>query len=468
MKTMKTKMIGTILAALCLFAVFAETGTYASAASSAQVYSAVSAKLPIVTYAAPLSGSSKVYAYTDSSLRVKETAYYIDSFLDTIVITQLSSDGKAVLVSYPGTSTIRSKWFSADDILGISTVSVVAYTSTKAPTTYMMGSSSSVRTVGYIDVRDNCVKLGTRRVGSVDYDVTIYPVPMKTVNSVNRISYRIALVPTAAAGAPSATVAATVSTDFSCWNMVSPNASSTPLIITANTSWTASSNVSWLDLSSFSGSGSATVTLYVAANTSSARSGAITIKAGSATKTVTVNQPAGASTTVVLPQPGSFKVLSVPRYAQSGQSWSSASMGGTTVSSIGCAVCSVAMLEAYKKNPAITPSDIVARSGQLNSSGAMVWKVAGIATPSVKYATEAQYAKAIYDQINNDNPVIVQYDFRMHYVIAYGYQGVAKDAYGNPVVRYSNILIRDPASDNLQTLDQFVAKYGISGLLYYR
>ena len=98
----------------------------------------------------------------------------------------------------------------------------------------------------------------------------------------------------------------------------------------------------------------------------------------------------------------------------------------------------------------------------------MVWGIAGIQTPSVKYSNEAQYAKAIFDQINAGNPVIVQYNTVMHYVVAYGYKNVTNDANGNPIVHYNNILIRDPASENLQTLDKFVAKYGISGLLYNR
>jgi len=266
---------------------------------------------------------------------------------------------------------------------------------------------------------------------------------------------------------PAGTVAATISTDWSNWNMTSPAANSSALKITTNTEWSASSNVSWITLNTYSGASTTNIMIYITANTDVARTGCIIIRAGNATKTITINQPAG----VIINTSSNSYSLNVPRYAQSDSRWGNTTMTSSTsntISNRGCAVCSVAMLEAYKKNSSITPLEIRNRSGQLTSSGDMVWSVAGIQTPSVKYSTENQYAKAIYDQINNNNPVIVQYNTQWHYVIAYGYQNVSKDANGNPVVYYSNILIRDPASDNLQTLDKFVAKYGISGLLYYR
>ena len=89
-------------------------------------------------------------------------------------------------------------------------------------------------------------------------------------------------------------VTATLSTDWSNWNMASPNYNSSSLNITTNTSWSASSNVSWITLNSYSGSGTTSIMMYIAANTGAARTGYITIYAGNLAKTITINQPTGA------------------------------------------------------------------------------------------------------------------------------------------------------------------------------
>ena len=174
-----------------------------------------------------------------------------------------------------------------------------------------------------------------------------------------------------------------------------------------------------------------------------------------------------APTPTPVPITGTSKTLNVPRFRQSDERWGGRSMGSKTVSSIGCAVCCVAMLEAYKKNANITPLDILDRPGQITSGGAMVWGVAGLGT-AMRYFGEAQYAREIYNLINNNNPVIIQYSENQHYVIAYGYKDVTKDASGNPVVLYKNILIHDPGSTNQITLDQYVRDHGLDGIYYYR
>ena len=89
---------------LCLGAVPA-IAPAASAATSSSVASAVSSRLPLVTYAMPLSGASRVYSYSDATLNTKTTGYYIDSFVDQIVITKISADGRAVYVAYPSSSS---------------------------------------------------------------------------------------------------------------------------------------------------------------------------------------------------------------------------------------------------------------------------------------------------------------------------------------------------------------------------
>jgi hypothetical protein len=89
----------------------------------------------------------------------------------------------------------------------------------------------------------------------------------------------------------------TLNSDWSNWNMTSPNANNSSLQIMTNTSWTATSNNSWLTIDRTSGFGNTTITMNIAANTGAARTGTITIRAGngSLSRTITINQPAGVS-----------------------------------------------------------------------------------------------------------------------------------------------------------------------------
>ena len=73
-------------------------------------------------------------------------------------------------------------------------------------------------------------------------------------------------------------------------------ASSSSLTITSNSSWSITDNASWLSVNTTSGTGNATVSVSVTANTSAARNATITITyAGGLTKTVSVSQAAGLS-----------------------------------------------------------------------------------------------------------------------------------------------------------------------------
>lgn len=186
------KIISLVLAFSTLFGMFAVS---ASAAYSSAVAKAISAKLPIVTYANPLSGASRVYSYSDSSLSKKTTGYYIDSFIDQIVITQISSNGKAVRVTYPGSNCYRSRWFKTDDILGLSSISISSGSNAKQKyTCYRMKSASSVGSVGSVSAGDSFVVLGTHRLGNgKTYYPTIYPVSRQTVNGVSNIRYKLAM-----------------------------------------------------------------------------------------------------------------------------------------------------------------------------------------------------------------------------------------------------------------------------------
>lgn len=185
------KFISIVLVLATIFGMCAITAT---AAYNSAVAKAIAAKLPIVSYANPTSGASRVYAYSDSTLS-KKTGYYIDSFVDQIVITQISSDGKAVKATYPGSNCYRSLWFPTNDIIGLSSISISSGTSaTQKYTCYRMKSASSVGSVGSVSKGDSFVGLGTHRMnnGKVYYP-TIYPVSRQTVNGVTGIRYKLAM-----------------------------------------------------------------------------------------------------------------------------------------------------------------------------------------------------------------------------------------------------------------------------------
>jgi endo-1,4-beta-mannosidase len=62
--------------------------------------------------------------------------------------------------------------------------------------------------------------------------------------------------------------------------------------VTSNVSWTVASNQTWLTVSPASGSNNGTVTISVAANSGTARSGVVTITGGGITRTINVSQSA--------------------------------------------------------------------------------------------------------------------------------------------------------------------------------
>jgi rhamnogalacturonan endolyase len=88
--------------------------------------------------------------------------------------------------------------------------------------------------------------------------------------------------------------------------------SSQSITITSNVSWTASSNQSWLTLSSTSGSNNGTITATAAANTSSSsRTAIITISGGSISVTITVNQSGSGSVNTITIQENTTGFCSV-------------------------------------------------------------------------------------------------------------------------------------------------------------
>ena len=99
-------------------------------------------------------------------------------------------------------------------------------------------------------------------------------------------------------------------TEWSNWKMLSAAADSTGLSITTNTKWSVSTIPSWITLSSNAGTGSAKITITVAANTGAERSSAITITAGKAAKEIKITQPA------YVPQPIAFPNISASKYCE--------------------------------------------------------------------------------------------------------------------------------------------------------
>lgn len=169
----------------------------ASAASSSRVSDQVKDCLPIVTYASPLSGAKKVYAYSNSSLSKKQASNYIDAYSDQIVITDISNNGNAVYVTYPTSSgKYKSKWFKTNDILGIKAVDIREYEAKQKLTVYRMSSSSKVKSYGSISKGDNCISLGKHIMSGKNYYVTIYPISKTKVNGIT-VRHKVALCPIA-------------------------------------------------------------------------------------------------------------------------------------------------------------------------------------------------------------------------------------------------------------------------------
>jgi len=83
----------------------------------------------------------------------------------------------------------------------------------------------------------------------------------------------------------------------------------------SNSSWSITDNASWLSVNTTSGTGDATITVYITANTGDARNAIITISyAGDLTKTVSVSQASGStSTLLVSPLTINFGTIATPQ-----------------------------------------------------------------------------------------------------------------------------------------------------------
>lgn len=189
------KIISLLITLITVMSVFSSVSMTASAATSSAVANTANELTPIVTYAAPASGASKVYAYSNSSLTAKQTAYYINAYKEQIVIRRFSSNGKAVEITYPNSSgKFRTKWFRTDDILGLTAVKTGTFKASSSMTVYRMKNKSGVTSYGTIAAgNDTCYQLGTHTIGGKTYYTTIYKLSSSTqVNGV-KVKYKLGL-----------------------------------------------------------------------------------------------------------------------------------------------------------------------------------------------------------------------------------------------------------------------------------
>ena len=83
-------------------------------------------------------------------------------------------------------------------------------------------------------------------------------------------------------------------------------ASSAPVTVTSNVSWTVSETLSWITVSPTGGPGNGSFTVSATANTGAARSGTITVNGGGLSRPITVSQPAVTNTLTIAPTSLSF------------------------------------------------------------------------------------------------------------------------------------------------------------------
>ena len=187
------KAISFVLVLMAILSICAISPTTAEASTTA-VHANLSGRMPIVTVAMPISGASRVHPYDGPALRTRNTSLWIDSFSDQIVLREFSSNGMAVLVSYPSTAVgVRTVWFATADIIGLSSVGILAYTATASHNIFRMQSANAVASYGAIYNNDSCIRLGSRSVGSTTYYPTVYPISSTSLLGISGIRNKLGL-----------------------------------------------------------------------------------------------------------------------------------------------------------------------------------------------------------------------------------------------------------------------------------
>jgi arabinan endo-1,5-alpha-L-arabinosidase len=81
---------------------------------------------------------------------------------------------------------------------------------------------------------------------------------------------------------------------------LSSGAGNSPVTVTANISWSATDNQSWLTVAPSTGSGNGSISISASANTGAARSGTVTVSGGGISRTIAVSQASGTSSSLTL------------------------------------------------------------------------------------------------------------------------------------------------------------------------
>jgi mannan endo-1,4-beta-mannosidase len=127
-----------------------------------------------------------------------------------------------------------------------------------------------------------------------DFGTTLTQWGQIVVNGANGIA--ATSVPATVFGTPTNNLALSTSSVA-----LASSASTSPVSVTANVSWTVTDNQSWLSVSPTSGSNNGSFTISATANTgTTSRTGTVTVTGGSLTRTVSVTQAAPATNTLTL------------------------------------------------------------------------------------------------------------------------------------------------------------------------
>lgn len=143
--------------------------------------------------------------------------------------------------------------------------------------------------------------------------------------------------------------------------------------------------------------------------------------------------------------------VAVPAFRQGDSRWGWVKIGsqGKTLSQIGCATTSIAMIESYRAGYEITPRTMAARLSY-TASGNVYWP-----TDYTAVYTKSGYLEAIYRELSAGRPVLFGAKTAaggQHWIVITGYVG-------GDVLTPSGFTINDPGVAGRKTLAQFFDAY---------
>jgi len=156
--------------------------------------------------------------------------------------------------------------------------------------------------------------------------------------------------------------------------------------------------------------------------------------------------------------------LDVPLYKQKDPAWGSASLGYSTIGSVGCLVTSMAMLHTYTTGTACDPVQMRDMLAFDSGGGLASWGYVSDLGYTVEsydtYMTDALLEK-IYGLLHEGKPVMIGCEGGgMHFVLITGYTGDGVN------FRSSDFIMNDPGY-NSTTLDEQLNRHGIVFKLVY-